>query len=369
MGKAVKALTAVIVILVILTGLFYLVNDTNYLNGLNLPGRYQIPATVSTTFSRNFTFSSSSSTNESFSFYLTPPVNDQFQQSQLSVQHSSNIQEKATTDHNRTYINMTIYPGNSYADFNYNVTSYGQSWHYLENSTANLEDIPEYLKAQYDHPEWFNYSGKSYEVINPSEFKSLTLNITQNNSSVVGKLRAIYDYIVQHFRYNITYNIGNVPLTSQQVYQQGIGDCEELSYLFESMSRSIGIPSWTQYGLLVQSVNGQVTIAEHAWVQTYIPTSNTSGKLVNIDITVEVGGQDLGRGFLVKFPFSITEWTDNGNSTDMVDYHDLLTYPSYGLTINGPNEVDSVHSFSESGAIVVANGNLFNLLVANISKD
>lgn len=368
MSKAVKAITGVIVILVVATAAYYVINDTSYLNGLNLFGRYQIPATISMGFYRNYTFNSSLPTNETFDFYLTPPSTNQFQHAQISVTDSTNVNESYVTNHNRTYLQMVVHPGNSFVDFQYNITTFGKSWHYLENSTAGPSQIPGYLKTQYDHPEWFNYSNGNYEVINPSLFKSLTLNLTQNYSSVIGKLRAIYNYIVANYRYNITYNIGNVPLTAQQVYEKGIGDCEELSYLFESMSRSIGIPSWTQYGLLVQSENGQVSVGEHAWVQTYIPSTNGTGQFVNIDLTVEVGGQNLGRGFLVKYPYAVIEWTDNGNSTDMVSYHNFLIYPSNARSIYSSYSY-SVQYFKETGQITLSNPNPFSLQMADFHND
>lgn len=342
-----------VVLLILFTGLYYTASNTSLLNDIGSSTRYNIPSEISTSFSRNFSFNSISPSNEEFYFYLTPPENGFFQNVSLLIDHSPTTTETTVHSYNRTYLRFGVFPGNSYIDVHYNITSKGESWQGLDNQSGNVSEIPLSLKKQYDHPEYFNNSKKSYEVINPSLFRSLTLSLTTNQSTVAGKLRAIYDYIIKNFKYNITYNIGNVPLTAQQVYNKKIGDCEELSYLFESMSRSIGIPSWMQYGMLIQKVNGKYVLAEHAWVQTYIPLSNNTGTNVNIDLTVEVGGKNLGRGFLVKFPNSIIEWTDNGNSSDMVMFHTELTYPSVGLSIQ-MSETDNVHSFSQSGMIYIS---------------
>ena len=369
MGAAIRGILAAIVVIIVLTAAYYVAVDTNILNGVTTTTSYQMPSEVSTHFSRNFTFVSSSSSGETFTFYLTPTINDSLQSSTISISHSSNINESIVHSQNRTFFAITVNPGSSFVNFTYVINSYGKSWQNLANSTGLPSQIPSSLKAEYDHPEYFNSSGSSsLEVINPSFFRSLTLNLTNNDTTVVGKLRSIYNYIVQNYRYNITYNIGNVPLSAQQVYQLKKGDCEELSYLFESMSRSIGIPSWTQYGLLIQESNGQESLGEHAWVQTYIPSSNGSGTLVNIDLTVEVGGQDLGRGFLVKYPYSLVEWTDNGNSSAMVDYHTELIAPSTGISIS-LQESDFISSFNQSGEITLAQDNIFNLLTANTSKE
>ncbi|MGC8562231.1 MAG: transglutaminase-like domain-containing protein [Thermoplasmata archaeon] len=363
MGAAIKGIAVAIVVILAITTAYYLIEDSSIINGVTYNVSYQIPSKLTTTFSRNFTFTSS----KSFTFYLTPTINDTLQQSRVTTTHSPNVNATTDISDNRTYWKFSVSPGNSYIDVNYNITSYGKSWQNLENSTGIPSQIPEFLREEYDHPEYFNATGTNLEVINPSFFRDLTMNITSNDTTVVEMLRSIYNYIVMNYRYNITYNLGNVPLSAQQVYQVKEGDCEELSYLFESMSRSIGIPSWTQYGQLIQENGGQVGLGEHAWVQTYVPLSNSTGNYVNIDLTVEVGGQDLGRGFLVKYPNSIVEWTDNGNSSAMVAFHIELTAPA-GINLT-EQENDVVSSFNQSGSIALIQDNIFNLLIANTSRE
>lgn len=367
---AIKGIAVLIVIIVILTAAYYVVEDTSLLNGI-IPTNatsYTIPAELSTQFSRNFTFSSSSGSNETFNFYVTPTITDSLQQTSITVSHSSNINETYKNSQGRTYLDMQVGTGGSYVNISYSIKSYGKSWQSMENSADLPSQIPSSLKTEYDHPEYFNASGTTLEVINPSFFAPLTQNLTKNATTVVGKLRAIYDYIVHNYSYNISYNIGNVPLSALQVYNAKYGDCEELSYLFESMSRSIGIPSWTQYGLLIQEVNGQAELGEHAWVQTYIPTGNDTGTYVNIDMTVEVGGKDLGRGFLVKYPYSLVEWNDTGNSSAMVAYHTDLVAPARGISISSGGESDTISSFNQTGSIALVQGNIFSLIAANASK-
>ncbi|MCL4446946.1 MAG: transglutaminase-like domain-containing protein [Thermoplasmatales archaeon] len=363
MGAAIKGIVVVIVLVISFTAVYYAVEETNLFSGVNSTTTYQIPSDIITNFSRNFTFTSS----QSFTFYLTPTITNSLQQCTVTASYSSNVNMSSKYSENRVYWAFLVNPGNSYINVNYNVNSHGASWQNLENSAAVPSEIPSSLKLQYDHSEYFNSSNSNLEVINPPFFKSLTQNLTSNDTTVVEKLRSIYDYIVQNYRYNITYNLGNVPLSAQQVYMLKEGDCEELSYLFESMSRSIGIPSWTQYGILVQENNGLASMGEHAWVQTYIPLSNTTGTLANIDLTVEVGGQDVGRGFLVKYPNSLIEWTDNGNSSAMVSYHTELVASS-GIQIT-ERENDVILSFNQTGSIALVQDNIFNLIMSNTSRE
>ncbi len=362
MSGAVKAAIVVIAILIVVIASYTFLVNTNILGGVQTTS-YQIPSELTTNFSRNFTFVSS----QSFTFFLTPTITDSLQQTDITFSHSPNVNATNEYSQNRSYWKFLIGAGRSYIDVKYNVSSVGKSWQSLESSTGLPSQIPEALKTQYDHPEFFNSSGTNLEVIDPAFFSNLTHNITWNETTVAGKLKSIYDYIVRNYRYNITYNLGNIPLSARQVYQLKEGDCEELSYLFESMSRSIGIPSWTQYGILLQQVNGQISMGEHAWVQTYVPTPNGSGVFVNIDLTVEVGGKDLGRGFFVKYPNALVEWTDNGNSSAMVAYHtEIVAYSGIDLV---QQENDTVYSFNQSGEIQLVQDNIFNLFVANISRE
>jgi hypothetical protein len=345
--------TVVVVILLSLTAIYWVMDNYNSNQISNPFQQYYIPQSINMSFARNFTFSSPSNGQGYYFFYITIPQNSSLQNGNVKILHSKNMTETISNEYGREFITMKIYPGEAYANFTYNFKTYGQNWQNIISESGNVSQIPSYLKQEYDHAEYFNITGsnKSYEVIDPSYFRNMTINITKNDTTVASKLRAIYNFIVQNFKYNITYNLGNIPLTAEQVYNDRIGDCEELSYLFESMSRSIGIPSWTQYGLLIQQQGGGISIGQHAWIQTYVPLLNGSGEFVNIDLTVEVGGQDLGRGFFVKYPNSLTEWTDNGNSTDMVAYHEFLMYPSFGLGTISTNETDYVFNFSQQGII------------------
>ena len=346
--------TVAIVVLISATALTYILDQQSLTSILNPFQQYYVPNLIQMTFYRNFSFSTSQSGNGNYFLYMTLPENQSLQSGSVLISHSSNVLQNISQSTGRTYAKMTLSPGDEYVNFTYRFSSQGKDWQGTVADSGNISQIPGSLKAEYNHPEYFNTSqNQSYEVINPSIFRNLTLSITANQSSVAGKLRAIYDYIVNNYRYNISYNLGNIPLTSLQVYQGKIGDCEELSYLFESMSRSIGIPSWTQYGLLVQKSGSSYTIGNHAWIQTYIPLKNGSGEYVNIDLTVEVGHSDLGLGFLVKYPNALIEWTDNGNSTDMVDFHTFLEYPEFGLGQISYSEDDGVQSFVQTGQTVI----------------
>jgi len=187
MGAAIKGIVVTIVVIIGLTAVYYVAEDTNLLNGVvtTTTSSYQIPSEITTNFSRNFTFSSSSSSGETFTFYFTPTINDSLQQSNIAIRHSSNVNETVKNSENRTFLALQISPGNSYVNVSYNIKSYTKIWKNESNGTGLTSQIPSSLKNEYDHPEFFNSSSGSLEVINPSFFTNITLNLTKNDTTVV----------------------------------------------------------------------------------------------------------------------------------------------------------------------------------------
>ena len=284
--------------------------------------------------------------------YVLLPKKLKFEFERIAVVNVEGPQAKYTINFtiptNSTYQNVVVHDLTQHAhrtiyhDYNRTWWSYSQTWSseivikysgVAYTKVWNISDardvsaIPESLKEQYNHKEFLietndtTHETKKLPVINPDDpqIKNLTEKITQGKNNVLDKLRVIYDFIVHNFQY-VTERSGQ-PKTASEVWSSRHGDCDELSFVFASMARSIGIPAWVEYGLLY--TNG--LWGEHAWIQTVVPDSNGIER-VNIDVTAEVGKKDLGRGFLVRDPYRITEWVDDGNSEHLSAYYQLMVY-------------------------------------------
>jgi hypothetical protein len=249
---------------------------------------------------------------------ITLPYSETYYQTS-SLQVMS--KQKYTYHHedNRTWYSFSIGSSTSIElIYNYNIKSI--SYPVSQYNSLNTSAIPEYLKNQYLGDEYLY----NYKVIMPEKFKNITEGIIKNSTNVFEEEKAIYDYIVKNFKYKITYTRLGLPNSAWQTYINRSGDCVELSFLYVSMARSVGIPAWVEFGWLYTSQ----TWAEHAWVGTVIPTKNGLVRAI-IDLTEEVGTSDLGIGFFVRDPYRLTEWVDDGNSTDLTNYYTLI----YGETV------------------------------------
>jgi hypothetical protein len=246
----------------------------------------------------------------------------------VSVEEISGLSYTINNEYNRTWWSWDL---NRSADVQiiYNATLYTHRTYINPAESGTVSQIPQYLKNEYDHPE---YLFNNLEVIDPAYFANNTVikNITKGENTVYGLLMTIYNYIVTNFKYDIIYNFPNFPITAVQTWEQKEGDCAELSFLYVSIVRSLGIPAWLEFGLGYSGSNW----GGHAWIGTDIPLKN--GTLVSgiIDLTVEVGtGHDYSAGFFISSPYRITEWVDDGNSTHLSQFYTLML--SSGLsTIN-----------------------------------
>ncbi len=257
---------------------------------------------------------------------VTVPYNNSFQNVQLKV--LSKNEYKIMHGYNRTWLTFIIHT-NENIILNYSFNTHAYVFPVNRYNSLNVSSIPEYLKKEYNHPEYlFNE-----EVIDPSYFKNISENIVRmaNATNVFEMELALYNYIVTNFHYKLSYSSLEKPKTAVETWETRSGDCAELSFLYASMSRALGIPAWLEFGWLYT----QGGWYEHAWIETVVPT--THGLVFgDIDLTVEVGsGQDLGLGFMVRDPYRITEWVDDGNSSHLTNYYTLLSgYTEGSVNVN-----------------------------------
>ena len=286
-----------------------------------------------------------------YTLNITIPQNNQFQK--VEVKDLSNAKKKMINEYNRTVWSYSL-KDNSKITLIYEGKVVAKVWH-ISNSLG-VNAIPQSLKEQYNHNEsltFYNDKEHAYVkevVINPYAFRSITEKLTKNDTNVIQKLRTIYNVIVDNFHY-ISERSG-APSTAVETWNRGGGDCDELSFVFVSMARSIGIPAWVDYGL----VYTRGTWSPHAWVGTVVPTKN--GLInVEIDTTVEVGKQNYGLGFLIRYADRLTEWQDDGNSSHLTSYYTFIEGHYNHLTYN--ENVNIFYSNQTGKIYIPVNGTQF----------
>ena len=195
-----------------------------------------------------------------------------------------------------------------------------------ETNSGTVADIPQELKDKYNHDEQMkDGSGSRIDFIEVEKYRDLAENITKDEPTVFGKVKAIYDYVDE----NIVYIRGRDPKACTETLEKGHGDCDDMSVVFVSLARAVGIPAWVNFGLLTDSSFS--SWGGHSWVEVYIPTNDGNYVQAQLDLANNL--------FLVYSPTRLLEWGDNGNDEDLIHFY-------YYFSSSGVGDVDIKQSFN-----------------------
>ncbi len=129
-----------------------------------------------------------------------------------------------------------------------------------------------------NHPSIFNQycheqsvNGTVYIDPNNVDIKSTAQDVsdqTDNNNSFI-LARELFIWLKQNTDYKI-HTINNDVQPASKTMQRGTGDCDDLSFLYISLCRSLGIPARFIRGYLVEETDGVVSAVSHAWVEVFV---------------------------------------------------------------------------------------------------
>ncbi|MDP8012413.1 MAG: transglutaminase domain-containing protein [Thermoplasmata archaeon] len=309
----------IIFVFVILIVLF----SPNIISMINSPPSLlanMVPSEMKGSFERQIIINMNGESNLSVNVTI-PYENTPYQNVSLKIIQGPNYE--IHSGYNRTWITFHVIKPSEII-LNYSFETKPIIYDVSQWDSLTQSAIPLSLKEQYDHPEYLN----GREVIDPGLFYNISQDIIEqaHAENVFQEEKALYDYIVKNFVYNVTYSTLEKPQTAWETWVLREGDCAELSFLYASLSRAIGIPAWLEFGWLYTGA----TWAEHAWIGTVIPT--THGLVYGIiDLTKEVGTSDFGFGFFMRGTSRITEWIDDGNSSHLTNYYTFVYGTSFGI--------------------------------------
>ncbi|MFQ6107355.1 MAG: transglutaminase family protein [Thermoplasmata archaeon] len=231
-------------------------------------------------------------------------------------------------------------PGEANIRATYHIRTKTIWWDIEESEVLSISDASKtnplfvQLSTQYNHDEWrLQYEGTYIET--------LASQIAPGDLSVYEIAQRIYDYLDTHVSYSPT-RTGEVKYPMETL-QDGSGDCDDMSFLFASLLRSRGVPSWVELGAMFNSITNEWI--GHAWLEFYLPTF-TGGLNVTIDMS--------NHEFLVRGANRFSEWKSDGNGSHLEDYY----YPYSYVSIGNPSIEDlyTTIDYSTDGTVVVKLG-------------
>lgn len=265
-----------------------------------------------------------------------------------------------------------VVPANYQFKSIYEMKLYTHEWKITDEESGTIDDIPQVYKDRYLGDDWPVFFGDTFKDddgdgkpdiyrYQPSDpqISFIAQSVTRNEDTVFGKVRAIYEWIVDHFNYTTP----EQRIRDSQVYfdlpkwptaciQDWYGDCDDQSLLMASLCRSLGIPAWLEIGYLYDQVKDEW--GGHGWFNVVIPVKNQDTPYVVAPI------DPVNNEFLFRDPFRITDWIDNGSYIvdesgrtlyNLDDYYNFfsLKRPSF-VEVDISSEFRSV-SYEEHGSI------------------
>jgi transglutaminase-like putative cysteine protease len=143
--------------------------------------------------------------------------------------------------------------------------------------------------------------------------------------------------------------------------QKGNGDCDDLSFLYISLCRSVGIPARFIRGyLLTVSGGGTVTAIAHAWVEVFVggAVGNNGWVPVECACIVKETKIDIEQNFGIEDAFHLRLFVDNGSNQSLTHYFSNIVYTTYNGHIQPPQPFVEIHNYQEleSQKLVISAG-------------
>lgn len=155
------------------------------------------------------------------------------------------------------------------------------------NVTTHIRKRPTYLDSLEKFPpeekesiylQFTNYSDYSEEI------RNVATSVTEGSKNTLEAAMKLAEWVNEHINYNTTYK--NLFVPASQVIEKREGVCDEMSSLFISLCRVLGIPARYVSGFAYSNIGK--TFGPHSWVEIYtngiwIPIDPTYGEYGYVD--------------------------------------------------------------------------------------
>jgi transglutaminase-like putative cysteine protease len=142
------------------------------------------------------------------------------------------------------------------------------------------------------------------------------------------------------------------------------GDCDDLSFLYISLCRSLGIPARFIRGYLLDT-NGSsvVTATPHAWVEVFVGDALGVNGWIPVECSCSVKSvqSDMEQNFGVEDVFHLRLFTDDGSNESLALSFSGISYVTYGISRHIQlSAFAEVHNYQElvSQKLVVGSDNI-----------
>ncbi len=175
----------------------------------------------------------------------------------------------------------------------YKFTSYDCIYDGTKDSV--VEDEYDWAREIFTNSEFLNVETGTYKIIDTDdpEIINLAKKIVGNETRVYYQVNLLYEWL----RKNVKYETKNIkyPQSPQQTLETLSGDCDDITYLFLSLARSLDIPAYSIDGIILSSglepnIIRADTISLHTFIGVIMPSETDLFDVIYIDIVNDLFG-------------------------------------------------------------------------------
>jgi len=177
--------------------------------------------------------------------------------------------------------------------------------------------------------------------------QSVVENAETNNSFL--QAQSLFVWLKENIRYQLHPGEDEVRPAAITLLNKN-GDCDDLSFLYISLCRSIGIPARFIRGyLLTVFDNGTTTATAHAWVEVFVGAAVGNNVWVPVECacTVDEIKIDIQQNFGIEDAFHLRLFVDDGSNQSLTHYVSNIQYTTYNGHIQSPQPFVEIHNYQE----------------------
>jgi len=167
-----------------------------------------------------------------------------------------------------------------------------------------------------------------------------------NNSFIIAK--SLFSWLKENTDYQIHGGESAVQ-SSSKTYQLKTGDCDDLSFLYISLCRSVGIPARFIRGYLISENNGAITLGPHAWAEVFVGGSIGNNGWIPVECAGSASSiqTEIHQNFGVENIEHLRLFIDDGSNESI-----NLSMSAISWTYSGDGEI-TANSFTELNDYIV----------------
>ena len=151
-----------------------------------------------------------------------------------------------------------------------------------------------------------------------------------NNSYLLAK--QLFIWLKENTVYQ-THPINGGVQPSAETFQKKTGDCDDLSFLYIALCRSLNIPARYIRGYLLKNESNTITATSHAWAEVYIGESigNNGWLPVECACSCTTLESDIHQNFGIEDAFHLRLFVDDGSNESIAKLYSGISYRTYHI--------------------------------------